>query len=139
MKRALLILAVGLVLAATASCQQIEYIRSPITIEWNQPSVPWGTDYWDVALLATDEAEPQIIAQPAEQELYVDLEALGLVGAYAVLVRHVAVTVTDYVFDVSEWARSDNDGDVILVDDEPRVFVIYLERPAEKPTVLRVR
>lgn len=134
MRRLLLLLAVVLV-AAVGSCQ--EYVPSPQTVEWDAPTTGFA-DRYEVGVQRNGTGEIQIIATTALPEMLVDLEALGLYGRYVVLVRSIAETEPDLV-DVSDWARSDNPDDVILIDGEAVTFLIGRGRVAGVPAMLRVR
>ena len=129
--KTLLILS-ALVLLPVLACAQ-ERVQSPKTVEWNGEA-----SYFQVAIQAIGGEIILLDEEVNALEYYVDLQALGHYGLFAVLVRAVEFTEPD-MLDYSGWARSDSDEDVILLDGVPVTFMIESRTPALKPIMIRIR
>jgi len=129
MKRILLLTA--LVLLPVLACSQ-NRVDSPQTVTWNGES-----DLHEIGIqMGLDEII--ILGDTADLEYLVDLQGLEIYGSFAILVRGKTFTEPD-MWTVSEWLRSDIEGDVITIDGIPQTFKIDSALPAIKPAIIRIR
>ena len=125
-----IILLAVLVLLPVLACSQA-VASSPVTIEWDG-----GSSMHEIAIQKGLE-DIIIIGETPDHEYLVNLQQLNIYGVYTVLVR--GVEEESGYFNYSDWIRSDNEEDVILIDGVAQVFQIVSIKTAIKPDMLRIK
>lgn len=124
-----ILLAVLVILPVLACSQTV--LTEPTTIEWD------GTASLHEVAIQRGIEDIVILGQTDTLEYFIDLQVLGYYGTFTILVR--GIEEESGYYDYSEWIRSDSDDDVILIDDTPQTFTYISIKPAEKPSLLRIR
>jgi len=125
-----LILIAMLVSLPVLACSQT-VATEPIDIEWDgeasshEIAIQYGTE--DIIILGST----------TSMEYFIDLQSSGYYGNFVILVR--GFEELDGYYDYSDWIRSDNEADVIMVDGIAQTFTYISIKPAVKPAMLRLR
>ena len=128
MKKFLILLILCALPVIACSQQRVEGSQ---TIAWQGDS-----SIHEIAIQA-DGGEIIKLGQTASLQYEIDLEALGHHGVFTILIRAVEFTAPD-MYDYTEWIRSDNEADVIMVDGVYMTFQMENRKMAIMPTLMRI-